>query len=400
MLSLKQLLLALAVAGNVFAQNDCQAPSNTIQNQGDAQALSGCQTVTGDIVIAGQTSGTIDLSGIQRINGSLICRDAAGLTGIASRDLTIIDKQFQLYGLTIMSSLDFPSLSRVGAINWTALPALQELSFRSQVKRAQNVYISNTELKSLDGINLEMVDRFDVNNNNYLTKIESQLGNISEALNIQANGKDLTVAFPNLEWANNMTFWNCSSVSLPSLAVVNQSMGFRGNFFETLSAPNLTRTDNRGDIVFTDNNQLTNISFPQLEAIGGTLSIANNTELKNLDGFQKLATVGGAIVISGGITNFTTPVLDDVRGAFNLQSTATFDCGPFKRAADRKVIKGTYKCSGAPGSTTSGSSASSTSSDSSSTNTNKPGAAGHLQVNVGSILGSVALAAGALYVAL
>lgn len=224
------------------------------------------------------------------------------MTGISSRDLTTISQQFQLFGLTILASLDMPSLSSVGAINWTTLPALQELSFTNQVKQANDVYISDTQLKSLDGINLEKVNKFDVNNNKYLTKIETQLGNISEALNIQANGKDLTVAFPNLVWAYNMTFWNCSSVSVPSLASVNQSMGFRGNFFEKFSAPNLTRTGSGGTLVFTDNNQLTNISFPVLKQIGGTFQIANNSELKSIDGFPQLATVGGAIEISGDFT--------------------------------------------------------------------------------------------------
>lgn len=397
--SLKYLLLSLAVAGHVLAQSGCQAPEIVIQNQGDVRPISNCQTVTGDIVIAETTTGTIDLSGIQRIQGSLRCENARELTSITSRDLTIVGEEFRLYGLTIMSTLDFPSLSRVRSINWTALPALQELSFRSQVRQAEDVFISNTNLKSLDGINLETVRKFDVNNNLYLSKIETQVGNISEALNIQANSPDLAVSFPNLVWAFNMTFWNCSSVRVPSLLTVNQSIGFRGNQFESFTAPNLTRTGERGTIIFAGNDRLTNISFPQLETIGGDLLIVNNTELDNIDGFPELATVGGAVVLGGDFSNASLPALDDVRGSLRIQTSAQFDCGPFNRLRTERVVKGEANCRAAPGSTSSNNNnpSSTTGGGSNPSNTN---AAGQLQVNVVSILGSVALAAGMLRMAL
>lgn len=398
--SLKYLLPALAVAGQAFAQNGCQAPVNNIQNQGDADALSGCETVTGDIVIAEQTSGSIDLSGIQRIQGSLRCKDAVNLTGIESRDLTIIGKQFYLEGLTIMSSLNMPALSRVGSIQWVALPALQDLGFTSQVEQAQEIFISNTNLRSLDGINLNTVEKFNVNNNPYLTKIESQLGNVSEALNIQANSRDLSVSFPNMIWAFNMTFRNCSSVNLPSLGSVNGSMGFFDNYFESFSAPNLTRTGDRGSLVFVSNRRLTNISLPMLKTIGGTYQIANNTELKVIDGFQELTTVGGAIDFSGNFTNVTLPALDDVRGGFNMQTSSDFDCRPFQQQKESGVIKGRFICTGSlenPGTVSSNPNPSTTSSGSSSTS--GTGAAGHLEVS-GALMGSVALIGALLRMAL
>ena len=264
--------------------------------------MSGCQTISGDIVIAEQTAGEIQLGDIQHIQGSLICQKAVNLTGLSARGLSVIDKDFNLDGLTILSTLNFPALSQVGSITWTALPGLQELSFTSQVKKASSVLVQNTILKSLDGINLEQVDKFNINNNQYLTKIELQLGNITQALNIQANSRDLVVSFPNLEWAYNMTFRNCSSVNLPSLASVNGSMGFFDNSFQSFSAPNLTQTGDKGSLVFVSNTQLTNISIPMLTTIGGTYEIQNNTNLKVIDGFQKLSTVGGAIDFSGNFT--------------------------------------------------------------------------------------------------
>ncbi len=292
----------LADEDSSTAQNGCSAPTNTIQNSGDAEALSNCETLSGDLIIAEQTAGTIRLPGIRRIEGSLICREATELTSIEAPQLSIIDRNFELNGLTILSNLNFPALGSVGRIQWTALPALEELSFTSEVTRAQDISITNTYLKSLDGINLEQVRTFEVTNNRYLTKMDLQLGNITQQLTIQGNSRDLVVAFPNLDWAFNMTFRNCSQVNLPSLASVNGSMGFFDNYFESFSAPNLTRTGPGGSLVFVSNSRLTNISIPRLTAIGGTYQIANNTRLQKIDGFPDLKTVGGAIDFSGNFT--------------------------------------------------------------------------------------------------
>ncbi|KAI9829192.1 MAG: hypothetical protein M1826_005787 [Phylliscum demangeonii] len=394
MTMLKVFLAALAVATPVLAQNGCTATNNTIQNQGDAKALAGCQTISGDLVIAETTAGQIDLSGIQHIQGSLICQGAIYLTGISATSLTTIDHDFRLESLTIMSSLNFPVLSSVGSISWTALPALQELSFTSHVRQTTDVLITNTNLKSLDGINLEKVNKFNVNNNPYLTRIETQLANISEALIIQANSKDLVVSFPNLIWAYNMTFRNCSNVMVPSLSSVNGSMGFFDNSFTTFSAPNLTMTGDKGSLVFVSNQALTNISIPMLKTIGGTYQIANNTNLKVIDGFQQLATVAGAIDFSGNFTNVTLPALQDVRGGFNMQTSRQFDCTPFQAEKQSGVIKGRFICTGSletPGSVSTNPNPTTTTAASASPT--KTGAAAHLPRDLLVVVGLAALSA-------
>lgn len=262
--------------------------------------MASCSTFSGDIAIATAAADTIQLNGIQRISGNLIASGATKLTTLSADSLTIIDKGFQLTNLTILSTLAFPRLAMVDSIAWNALPNLQNLSFTSKVTRAANVLITNTQLASLNGIDLQTVDTFNINNNPYLTQIETQLGNISKALTIEANGRRLTASFPNLQWAYNMTFRNCSDVKLPSLSAVNGSMGFYENFFQSLAAPNLTSVGS--SLVFDDNAQLTNISLPMLKTISGGYQIANNTQLKVIDGFQALQTVGGAIDFSGNFT--------------------------------------------------------------------------------------------------
>ncbi|KAI9839375.1 MAG: hypothetical protein M1838_004342 [Thelocarpon superellum] len=343
MASLKYVVSVLAVAGSALAQNGCSADSNTIQSQGDASALSNCATISGDVIIASEVAGTISLDGVQKINGQLNCTNSFGLTSIEADDLTTIGKGFVLNNLTTLSGLIFPQLTEVDSIQWEALPALQNLTFAQSVQQATNVLISNTQLQSLQGIDLMMVENFNINNNPYLTSITTQLSNITTSLTLQANAKSLVASFPDLQTALNMTFRNISGINVPALSTVNGSLVLDDNFFTSFSAPNLTQC---GGISVAGNSQLTNISLPSLTTINGGYQIANNTALLSIDGFQNLKVVAGAIDFSGNFTNASLPALADVKGGFNLQTSATFDCDPFQTDSSNGVIKGTYVCAG------------------------------------------------------
>ena len=220
------------------------------------------------------------------------------MSSLEANDLQSIGS-FVLNNLTTLSGLTFPELTAVTTIEWEALPALQNLTFGSQVQMAKNVLITNTQLQSLQGINLQVVDSFNINNNPYLTQVNMNLSNITTSLTLQANAKSLQASFPSLQTALNMTFRNVSSVSVPALSTVNGSLVFDDNFFTGFSAPNLTTS---GGISFVGNSQLTNISLPMLTTINGGYQIANNTALLSVDGFQQLKTVAGAIDFSGNMT--------------------------------------------------------------------------------------------------
>lgn len=271
----------------------------TIASQADVTQLSSCGTV-GSVVIASGAPSTIDLSEITTIQGDFTVDGAVNLTSLRGDSLTEIGGQFYLDGLTVLSTLAFPDLTSVGSIKWLALPALQSLTFTKGITSAGDLLISNTQLNSLDGINLAQASSFDVNNNLYLKTISTQIANISGVLNIEANGKNLSVEFPNLEWAANMTFRNCSDISLPSLATVNGSLGFYENYMLTVNAPNLTSTGR--DLAFVANPDLYNITMPQLTTVGGGYQIANNSHLLIIDGFTNLKTVAGALDFTGNFT--------------------------------------------------------------------------------------------------
>jgi len=233
---------------------------------------------------------------------------------------------------------------------------------------------------------LMTVSVLEIDNNNRLKTFSTQVANITSSVNINANGDSLDVSFPNLIWAANMTMRNVSSISIPSLAVVNGSLGFYGNYMTDVAAPNLTAVGSsatgQGSLAFVANGKLANISMPLLQTVGGADQVANNSALTGIS-FPALTYVGGAIDFSG---NFSTPILPalvNVKGGFNVQSTAQIDCSGFQsEAGSGKVIQGTFICKTTADATTLGSStASGTSSSPSATSSTKKNSAGNFGVN-------------------
>lgn len=396
---MKYIVPALAVAGRAAAQ--CSASTTTIQNAGDASAVASCKTFSGSIAIATGTTDNIDLSGsLTKISGSLIVNNVTGISSVASSSLESIDDSFTLNGLTLLGNLNFPSLASVGSIDWEALPALQQLTFANGVQEAGLVSIQNTELNSLTGINLQVVDTMILVNNPYLSKVDMQLGNVTQQITVESNGRDLEVSFPNLIWANNITIRNASDVSIPSLASVNGSAGFYSCNFESLIAPNLTKVG--GGLALISNEMLSNISFPALSEVDGAVNIANNTELDSIS-FPKLETVQGAVDFYGNFSDVELPEINLVKGAFNLQSTNDISkaCDHFvDLKGANNVIRGKYTCQGKsshPGGTgtlkpgtNDGSGSGSSSSSTASASTTKNAAVSMYVPAAGSVLGVVA----------
>jgi hypothetical protein len=191
-------------------------------------------------------------------------------------------------------------LTAVDTVDWTALASLNGLSFTAGLTKVQTLNIDNTQLQTLDGIDLMEVDQLILANNVYLNDVTMPLGNVSTALSIHDNGDRVRANFPNLVWANNITIANVQSVNLQSLSTLNGSLGFYSNYFDELSLANLTIVGSQGGgLSFVDNSHLTNVSAPSLKAIGGGLTIANNTDFATVNGFPRLNQVRGAVACAG-----------------------------------------------------------------------------------------------------
>ncbi|KAK4121327.1 hypothetical protein N657DRAFT_577959 [Parathielavia appendiculata] len=349
----KHLLPAFVAIGSVAAQSTCtvEESTTTVNSQADATKLASCDVVDGSVVIGTDTGARIDISGPKEITGSLEVLDNGVLETLTSSDLEKIGGAFTMRNVTLLTALDFSKLTQVQSLNWQSLNRIATLRL-GPISQAEEVTISDTFLDKLDGIDLESVRKLDINNNMRLQKFTTQLKDLSDSLNIQANGIGLNVSFPNLVWIANMTIANVTDFSVPSLEVVNGSARFDSNYFESFSAPNLTHTES-GDISFVGNGELKNMTFPKLTTIGGGLLIANNTGLDKVDFFPELQTVGGAVKLRGNFTEVDFPALEDVKGAFDVSSTADIQSScdnllkkaPQNQGGDGK-IQGTFSCTG------------------------------------------------------
>ncbi|KAI1380849.1 hypothetical protein F4677DRAFT_201230 [Hypoxylon crocopeplum] len=338
---------ALSMASGVFGVG-CDDPTATIRSAADATQVANCESIDGDVVIATTAGPDIDIGGrLQEIGGDLRAENNGLLNSLRSDSLQTIGGAFALKNVTKLSTLSFSRLGEVGSIDWATLNALPEPTFGNPgITKAKSVTIADTFIENIDGINVESVTDMNINNNRRLTKFSTSIKSLSNTLYVQANGLNLTMEMPNLEWIANMTIANVTSFSVPSLHTVNGSMRFDSNYFTHFIAANLTSIE-QGDLSFVSNPQLTNISIANLQQIGGGFTIANNTALEELDGFGDLNEIGGAVKVRGSFTNVELPSLRDVKGAFEVVSTEDIgDSCTNLGSLEGSVVQGDYNCQG------------------------------------------------------
>ncbi|EJT77614.1 hypothetical protein GGTG_02720 [Gaeumannomyces tritici R3-111a-1] len=354
----KAFVSAVAAAAVVSAQgnsNFCSQDTIQINSNADASNLQSCRTVK-SINIGNQTDNSLKLSGPTTIEGDLTVQGNKNLRSLESDTIQTIKGKFTLASLEKLDTLKFDRLGEVGEIAWQTLPQLAGLGFGTVgVTKAKKVIISDTFLNSLDGLNLVTVDFMDLNNNGRLLKHVSKLANLTTLLKLQANGRnELQWEMPELLWAANLTIANVSTFTVPKVKEINGSLRFDTNKIVSFDAPNLTKAG--ADISFVGNAALSNISFPQLTTVGGSLTIANNTALERLDTMPKLQQVGGAVRLRGNFSAVELPSMDSasgafVKGVFDVQSTTDIkkSCNSLKAHArtqdggDNK-IQGPFTC--------------------------------------------------------
>ena len=271
--------------------------TTTIQNSGDASGIASCSTFSGSIAIATGTTDDIALNTVKKITGSVTLGDNSAITSFGGDSLEEIGDTLNVSNVQVLQTFNFPKLTSVDSIILTGLPNLRQLGLSLQ--KAASIDIENTQLTTLDGINVTEATTIKIANNGLLDTIDLPVTSIDDILELSDNNVAVTVTLNDLETAKNLTFRNCSGVTMPNIKTMNGTLAFFGSKFETFNATNLTSIT--GALTFVDNNNLENISFPALTKVSGALEIANNTELHNID-FPKLETVGGALDFHGNIT--------------------------------------------------------------------------------------------------
>ncbi|QHS71641.1 Ecm33p [Saccharomyces paradoxus] len=383
------LTVALLSASALAANSSTSIPSScsigteaTATAQADLDKISGCNTIVGNLTITGDL-GSAALASIQEIDGSLTIFNATSLSSFSADSIKKITGDLNLKELTILTSASFGSLQEVDSINMVTLPAIS--TFSTDLQNANNIIVSDTTLESVEGFStLKKVNVFNINNNRYLNSFQSSLQSVSDSLQFSSNGDNTTLTFDDLVWANNITLRDVNSISFGSLQTVNASLGFINN---TLPSLNLTQLSKVGQsLSIVSNDELSKAAFSNLTAIGGGFIIANNTQLKVIDGFNKVQTVGGAIEVTGNFSTLDLSSLKSVRGGANFDSSSSnFSCNALKKLQSNGAIQGdSFVCkNGATSTSVKLSSTSTESSKSSATSSaSSSGDASNAQANV------------------
>ena len=335
---------AILIASALAANSSTSIPSScsigtsaTATAQADLDKISGCSTIVGNLTITGDL-GSAALASIQEIDGSLTIFNSSSLSSFSADSIKKITGDLNMQELIILTSASFGSLQEVDSINMVTLPAIS--TFSTDLQNANNIIVSDTTLESVEGFStLKKVNVFNINNNRYLNSFQSSLESVSDSLQFSSNGDNTTLAFDNLVWANNITLRDVNSISFGSLQTVNASLGFINN---TLPSLNLTQLSKVGQsLSIVSNDELSKAAFSNLTTVGGGFIIANNTQLKVIDGFNKVQTVGGAIEVTGNFSTLDLSSLKSVRGGANFDSSSSnFSCNALKKLQSNGAIQG------------------------------------------------------------
>lgn len=129
-----------------------------IASQQDADGLSGCGTVTGDVLISGSATGQINLNGVSKITGSLQLFPCAsnfcdGLTSLSSPDLLEVGENVIFDNLTTLNEVLLPNLQSAHSISLVDLPNLTNVSMDSlHIAMSGGFELYNTGNVTLSGL--------------------------------------------------------------------------------------------------------------------------------------------------------------------------------------------------------------------------------------------------------
>lgn len=285
--------------------------SATLASQEDANAFSGCSTISGNVVLATNAVGNIVLEGVQVIEGSLSTADCSsgttsscsGLLSLSSSTLSSMSNSLKLQSFSNLLNISFPQLLSTGpTFSLDELSSLQTLTI-PKLSSADSFFIRNTpKLTSLNLDVLTNVTSFYINNvalsalplinsiSNITSFTASGINNVSSIilnttsiglLDIQGNGT-LRLGFLEASNVNNtihdsqvsavetLNVSGCKSIVFTNMTI--SAVNMTGN---NITVSNLEQVRDLQNIYFIDNPMLEEVIFPDTTVLNN-LTLSNN----------------------------------------------------------------------------------------------------------------------------
>ncbi|KAF9114274.1 hypothetical protein BGX27_011252 [Mortierella sp. AM989] len=331
------LLISAAIA--VTAQQESCANKIDIASEADLSSVSSCSTFSGTATITGSNVNVISWPALKSLTGSIKVASNPHLTTLSLDGLQSSTGTITLFNNTVLAAVNMPNLKSINGLEIVTAPNLRQLSMPN-IQTLNSLKVEDTGLDNsgtLPWSSLHNVTDLGVSNNKFLKNIEmpaltSVAGRFIIAANglMEGQGKGSTLLLPNLTSVSNCTLRHLTGLQITSLTDVSSSLSFDDTNLEAINVPKLKSVGQTLSIV--SNNLLNNVSFAELTTIGGALLIANNTELTNVDGFNKLKDISGVLNMRGAFNNVSLPAVSTVQGGMSvMSSSSTFDCSTLSK---------------------------------------------------------------------
>ncbi|KAG0263789.1 hypothetical protein DFQ27_001614 [Actinomortierella ambigua] len=325
-------MLITATAVAVLAQTDSCSSQTSAASEADLVSMAGCSTFSGTLTISGPSITSITLNWAS-LTGTLKVASNRHLEVLSLEGLKSSTGTITLFNNTILSSVKMPNVTSLNVLEIITAPNLRKLSL-PQIESVGTLKAEDTGFDNSGPVpwtDLRKAGHLGLSNNKALKSIEiPHLGSVSSHLVVSANGlmegggEGSALLASNLSTCSNCTFRHLTELDLSNLVSVGSALALAETNLKSVKMAKLKSVGQTLSIA--SNNQLANVTFPELGTIGGALQVANNSILTQIDGFPKLTEIGGVLDIRGAITNATWPAIKSVQGGLTVMSSTHFDC--------------------------------------------------------------------------
>jgi hypothetical protein len=344
---------------SVHAESTCDHSTNifTLASQDDADSLSDCTTILGNITVKVTTDSYISLKGVTEITGNLLLLDSdAKLHNFSAPDLTSIGGLFEI-GNQDIAHADLQSLTTAGSIYVHSI-SLTTLDFSAGIKNLTGALlytldeyttmfeVSETKLTSLNGLLFPWAESIFISSNSMLksvtlaiTSVGPPYGDLSgRSLYIIGNSayEGLNLSLPNLtNVTGNGYLYATNNLFIPELQSVQGQLQLEGLDMDVFNAPKLERIvlcnsdesncDSGGFQILEST--IGSLNLPQLETVYKLEMAYNSADLYTNISMPNIKSIGDVLIETGvsplNSLNFTTGI--DCTSWANLLCSGVID---------------------------------------------------------------------------
>ncbi|KAJ5257262.1 hypothetical protein N7478_013366 [Penicillium angulare] len=274
----------------------------TINSQSDADAMSSCSIISGDITVIDYDDTSLNISGPANITGNFNVTDAPNLTELYASDLETISGELYIGGTVAkLATLDLSSMFSVGSLDWEDLPKLTNPNLpASGINSSDSIRLVNTGLRGISWVNMDTIDDVYIANNPLLIDdINLQFSSFTGSVEVSGNGNEKQrpgFGMTHATSGGSIKLSNVSSVQLGNIITLSGDLELVGSTNGVVRIPNLERVD--GSLSIQDNPDTHQLFFNQLRYIVGNVTITGNANLHNYS-IMALEEVGGDVTFQG-----------------------------------------------------------------------------------------------------